>query len=540
MSLDEVVLWLQRSLDRGIRRLRLGPAPPAERRRLLIVQIDGLAHSVLERGLAEGRLPFLGRLLAGQAHRIHSMSVGLPTSTPAFQLAAMYGVRGDIPGFHYHDKRRRADVYFPRGGDAAWVEQTQAGGRAGILEGGSAYGCVFTGGAVNSLFNFAELRRPTGRGVLRAVSGVVVLAWVVIKSLALTALELTRAFLRFLAEPVAESTRGWKWLALKVGISVWVRQLFTLAVSRDLYRGAPAVYVNYLDYDVFAHAYGPRHRRALRALRQVDRSIHQLWRVVRRVPEYRYDLYVLSDHGQAECVPYRQLSGGRPLERVLIEDFFGPAGARASAGTPSGRRWAHGIQAFRTARAPGLFQRFVNYLEHDFPWRLRDLPETEERDGVRVVTAGPNAFVYFLDSPEPIGIEEIARRFPGVTEGISRARGIGFVLARSEAGPLCVWQGKGYRLIRGEPGPFADRADAALVLDAIRELMAMASAGDLVIYGNDSPDGNVSFIPEIGAHAGPSPDELYTFIICPSRVKLASPIMDPTQLYPHFLAYQSG
>jgi hypothetical protein len=37
----------------------------------------------------------------------------------------MYGVRPDIPGFHYYDKRRRADVYFPRGGDAAHVEQTR-------------------------------------------------------------------------------------------------------------------------------------------------------------------------------------------------------------------------------------------------------------------------------------------------------------------------------------------------------------------------------------------------------------------------------
>ena len=31
-----------------------------------------------------------------------------------------------------------------------------------------------------------------------------------------------------------------------------------MAVSRDLYAGTPAVYVNYLDYDVAAHAFGPR------------------------------------------------------------------------------------------------------------------------------------------------------------------------------------------------------------------------------------------------------------------------------------------
>src|SRR5438552_600568 len=114
----------------------------------------------------------------------------------------------------------------------------------------------------------------------------------------LTIIELARAVLRVVADPVGETRRGWKWLAIKVGVSVWVRQLFTLAVARDLYAGVPAIYVNYLDYDVFAHAYGPRHRRALRSLRRVDRSIQQLWRTMRRVPEHHYDLYVLSDHGQ--------------------------------------------------------------------------------------------------------------------------------------------------------------------------------------------------------------------------------------------------
>src|SRR5438552_12298937 len=149
MSLDDLALWLQHWLDRLVRRLRLGRAPSPGRRRLLIVQIDGLSRAVLQDALDEGRMPFLKRLRERRGHRLVPMSVGLPTSTPSFQMAAMYGVRPDIPGFHYHDKRRRADVYFPRGGDAAWVEQRHADGRRGIVAGGSTYGCVFTGGAAN-------------------------------------------------------------------------------------------------------------------------------------------------------------------------------------------------------------------------------------------------------------------------------------------------------------------------------------------------------------------------------------------------------
>jgi len=176
VTLDDLVLLFQHWLDRLVRRLRLGRAPSPGRRRLLIVQIDGLSREVLERALKEGRMPFLRRLIERGGHRLHPMSVGLPTSTPAFQMAAMYGVSPDIPGFHYHDKRRRSDVYFPRAGDAAWVESTQAAGRRGIVTGGATYGCVFTGGAANNTFSFTMLKRPSGASLLRTLSAAIVLA----------------------------------------------------------------------------------------------------------------------------------------------------------------------------------------------------------------------------------------------------------------------------------------------------------------------------------------------------------------------------
>jgi hypothetical protein len=70
--------------------------------------------------------------------------------------------------------------------------------------------------------------------------------------------------------------------------------------------------------------------------------------------------------------------------------------------------------------------------------------------------------------------------------------------------------------------------------------MAMPSAGDLVIYGNDSPDGTISYVPEVGAHAGPSADEMHTFIVGPPGVALPSPITHPIQLYAHFSTYHQA
>ena len=533
MSLDDLALALQRAVDRLVRRLRHGAAPVPTHRRFLIVQIDGLSGVALDEGLASGRMPFLARLLERHGYRREPMAVGMPTSTPAFQMSAMYGIRPDIPGFHYYDRERRADIHFPRPGHAALVEARQAAGRRGILAGGSAYGCVFTGGADNDLFSFARLTRPTGRGVLCTLSAFIVVGWVFAKSLVRTAVELVRAVTRLVANPVGD--QGWRWLTIQIAISVWIRELFTLAASRDLYAGVPAVYVNYVDYDVAAHAFGPRSRRALGSLRRVDRAIRQLVRVARRVPEHQYDIYILADHGQARCTPFRDLTGGRRLERWIFDGFLAPA----RSGEPEARR-AGLIRGIGTRRrgTTGLFQHFLNYLDEGFLRRAEG--DAHEQDGIRVIAAGPNAFLYVLDVAAPLDADALERRCPGLAEELSRHTGVGFVLARSPGGPLCFWRGKRYPLGAGEPGPFAGRPDAALVVQGIADLMAMPSAGDLVIYGIDAPVGHVSFIPEVGAHAGPSPEELHTFIVRPAAVTLPAPLTHPIQLYDHFMGYQAA
>jgi hypothetical protein len=536
MSLDDFALALQRAIDRSIRRLRRGASPAVTRRRFLVVQIDGLSRAVLEHGMATGRMPFVKRLLERDGYHVDPMSVSLPTSTPAFQMAAFYGVHPDIPGFHYYNRERQGDIHFPRSGHAAWVEAKTAMGREGILRGGSAYGCCFTGGADNNFFTFTSLTQPSGRGLLSALSPFVVVAWVAGKNLALTAWEFAREVPRFIADP-RRAQRGWRWLHLKVFMSIWIRNFFTMAVSRDLYAGVPAIYVNYLGYDETAHRFGPCSERAMQALHDVDRAIEQLWRVMRRVPEHRYDAYILADHGQSPCIPYRDLTQGLRLERWIFDALL----HREGAGTPDAPRTGlrDGIHARRRGTR-GMLQQYMNYLDEDY-FRDHD-PEAYERNGVRAIAAGPNAFLYALDAAAPLDVTELDQRFPGLADQLSRSPGIGFVLARSANGhaPVCFWRGKRFELRASEAGPFAQREDAALVVEGIANLMMMPSAGDLVIYGTDAPDGHVSFIPEHGAHAGPSATEMQTFIVRPANVTLPPGITHPAQLYEHFLRYRTA
>jgi hypothetical protein len=515
-TFDDATIRVQHGLDQVIRWLRLGAASVPGRRRLLIVQIDGLARAVLDEALARGYMPHLRGLLSDGRYRMVPMTAGIPTSTPAFQMAIMYGVQPDIPGFHYYDKRRHTDIHFPRPGHAAFVESSQTGGHRGILEGGSVYGCVFTGGAAHDFFSFARLTRPRVSGLVRAASALAVLTWVAIKGTVITCREVLRTLGRLVRRPIRWRAE-WSWFARKTALSVWTREWFTFAVARDVYDGVPAIYVNFIDYDEFAHAFGPRSRRALAALRGLDRSIRRIQRVLRRVAGYRYDLYVLADHGQASCTPYRTMGARRRFEDAFFDHVpdeitLAEPESRPSSGPPDPAELG-----------------FEPYL---------DVHESCERHAIRVVSAGPNAFVYFVDTPEPLLLETIEARCPGLVVSLSKSPGVGFVLARSATGPVCLWRGESCSLEDADRGPFAGRDDRTIVTRDLATLMAMPSAGDLVVYGTDAPEGHVSYLEEVGAHAGPSPEELHTFVVAPVHVSLPARIDHPIELHRTLIRYQ--
>jgi hypothetical protein len=217
--------------------MRLSPLAGEEPcRRFLIVQIDGLSRGILDRALAGDSMRNTRRLLAtGQLER-RELSVGLPSSTPAFQASIMYGVRPDIPGFHFYDKREGLELHFPKRGVADLVERRIATGRAGILEDGACYGCIFTGGAPDSLWTFARLKHLTraGSGLRRAALSLLLIGWVALKCVGLTLVTLARSVGRIAAALPAgrgQLRRSIEALGLDIGVSNWARQHFTLLVQ---------------------------------------------------------------------------------------------------------------------------------------------------------------------------------------------------------------------------------------------------------------------------------------------------------------------
>jgi hypothetical protein len=482
------------------------------------------------------------RLIRRGEARLFRIPVGLPTSTPAFQAGLMYGGPVDIPAFEFLDKRSGDYLWFPRPWVSARVEAAHAAGRRGIMEGGRTYGCIFGGGADDTVLTLAHLLRPSARwgrlGVRARLFPFLLVAWVTVKILVATALEalgwLGRTARDFsLGRPVSSPKRA----LVRLVISGWLRELFTLSVTADVYAGVPALYVNFVDYDVPAHARGPEHRTALRALREVDASIRDIRNAVRRVPELAYDLFILSDHGQTTSVPFETVGGPRPAAETVLAAFLTAAEA---AGARDGV-----LREVPRPTVPPLWplgpvwQQHLAYLE----------PRARERNAVWagdlcVVPAGPNMNVYLTDRPGHVALEEIEGRYPGALERLSRHPGIGFLLARDAGGGVCYHRGAVLR-IPPPPGPTGcplfDRPDRQLVVQGLQDLLGMPSAGDIMLFGQYAEAGCVSFLGERGSHAGPSEEELYGFVLAPPGVTFDfESVSRPRDLYPLFAGYRDA
>src|SRR5262249_28383866 len=81
--------------------------------------------------------------------------------------------------------------------------------------------------------------------------------------------------------------------------------------------GVPRIFIDYLGYDEYAHRRGPDAELALYNLQGIDGAIARIMKAVQAVPEYNYDVFVFSDHGQVATIPFERIMG-RDLHAFVL------------------------------------------------------------------------------------------------------------------------------------------------------------------------------------------------------------------------------
>ncbi|WP_372625719.1 endonuclease/exonuclease/phosphatase family protein [Arsukibacterium sp.] len=505
--------WLMRSLSRShwfTKLLRLSVSEGSGvRPGLIMIQIDGLAQPQLQQALKHGKMPFLQRLLQREHYKLQAHYSGLPATTPAVQAELFYGVKTAVPAFSFRHRQTGKIVRMLQPDTAAKVEQgLQQQSKSALLQDGSTYSNIYTGGAAESHFCAATMGWGTA---LRAANPFVLLGlflsnlYSVLRIIGLFFLELGLAIVDFCRGIIKgqDFLSELKFIPARIAISIVLRELCVIGGKMDIARGLPVVHINFLGYDEQSHRRGPSSLFAHWTLKGIDDSIARLWRAAHRSQWRSYQVWLYSDHGQAKVTPYHVLQG-YPLQQAVYASF------EKLTSLPAGlQRKVTGSEQTQRARLLG-----GNKVQWMFAVNNGN-DQTAADNGIKVAAQGPVGHIYAGTSLTDTDSRLLATELAGthkvplvlVVEGPDRVR------ATTADGDFYLPQDKAK--IFGADHPFLDG-----VSDDILRLCQHPDAGDLVIMGWRKGVKAQSFADENGAHAGATPAETHGFALLPEDVML--------------------
>ena len=471
---------------------------------LVLIQIDGLSEAELRRAVELGNMPHVRRLIDRDGYQLSSVYSGLPSTTPAAQGELFYGRRAAVPAFAFGDRRRRKIVDMLDSDLAASIEAELAAEAEGTLAGGSSYSNIYGGGAGEPHFNAATLGwnrmfRHVGPPVF-----LLIVLW--------NAVGLLRLLLKLVVEIVLacgdlllgligrrDLKREFEAIPSRLGVGIVLEELITMAAGVDVTRGLPIVQLNYLSYDERAHLRGPPSAYAHQALRRIDAAIGRVVSAAERSEARAYDVWIYSDHGQESTTPYDALAGRTFVDAVVMA--FDHSGTVVS---HEGReRSMSRYRYLRRGRA--------------VPTRLPEdddlnSNESDSRDDLIVAAIGPVGHIYLPPMPEE-RIEQACRRLcdehqvPLVLRRLADGALHGFTAAGS--GPWTelaeTWIGRDHPFLRA-------------IVEDVPRLCEHPRAGDVVVVGWRQGLRPISFVRELGAHAGFAPRETGAFVLTPRDV----------------------
>jgi len=491
-----------------IKLLGLSKAEPShDNRGLVLIQIDALSKKELQNALSAGRMPFLKNLIDSQGYELHSHYSGMPCSTASVQAELFYGVKSGVPAFSFFDRRTKRVFTMFNPQDALEIEQRLEKQGKPLLEGGSAYSNIYSGGAQEAHFCISNLGLG---GILkhRYPVGFVILMTLHIYSLIRTVfLLIVEAVLA-----VIDCIRGlfsgkdlWKELKFvpsRVAMCILLRELITIGAKIDVARGMPIVHLNLMGYHEQSHRRSPKSRFARWTLRGIDDAIKRIWKGAHRSIMRDYDVWIYSDHGQVETVPYEKKIG-KNIQEVVAKVFDQ---SMAFSGNHHSRKKI-GFLARIGLRTPKFFAKL-------FP-----MISTEEADKSLVTALGPAGHIYLKEILETEEKENFAKNL------ILNAHIPMVVLPDGDDGIHVLTRENQFKLpeqareVFDSTAPFFEE----MTKDFITACQ-QPNTGDIIIYGwQGKTEEYYTFTIENGSHGGFSYEETEGFVLVPRDTAIVDP-----------------
>lgn len=533
LAIDDDDFFTRNVIQRGLRR-RAG-AVDADVPGLFFLEIDGLAHDVLRRGMRDGTAPNLARLVREGSHRLVPWETDWSSQTGACQAGLLHGSNHDMPAFRWWEKDRGRAIVTNHPKDAAELERRVSDGRGLLHADGASRANILSGDAPHSLLTMSTVLQR-GRGRLgQDYYAYFANPYAVTRTAIFTVREIvsewwsaTRQRRRDIQPRVH---RGATYGVMRAWATVIQLDLQVASVIGDLALGRPVGYTTFLAYDEVAHHSGVERPETLQTLLRVDQAIGRIMRAAEGAPR-AYEFVVLADHGQSQGATFLQRYG-ETLEQLveracgtdalaLLEDgdtsrSFFDASVTEAAEAPRavGRLLARATKG-KTAGDTVLLGR-----EH----RER-VEEARGEDGgeappeVVAMASGCLGLVSFPRMPGRVTLEQLEQRYPRLLPALVAHEGIGFVLVRSAARGAVVLGARGSHdlatgIVEGEDplAPFGPNAARH-----VKRTDGFATCPDLALNSTYWADRDevAAFEELVGSHGGMGGGQSHPFVLAPA------------------------
>jgi uncharacterized membrane protein YvlD (DUF360 family) len=533
LAIDDDDFYYRQVVRRQIER---GGAVSADVRGVVFVQIDGLAHDVLQHAIRNGDVSTIERWLRDGSHRLLRWETDWSSQTGASQAGLLHGSNDDIPAFRWFEKESGTAKVCNHPSDAMEIERRRSNGRGLLAFDGASRANVFSGDAPRSSLTMSTvLRRDRGGSIGQDYYAYFANPYNVARTMILAVkeivLEIWSASEQRRRNVQPRVSRRFPYPLVRAWTCVIQRDLQSETVLADMYAGRPVVYTDLLAYDEVAHHSGIERQETLRVLRNLDRHLGRM-EAAARDAKRPYALVILSDHGQTQGATFRQRWGEtlEDLVRKACADgsvegsvqgdeswgYLAGSLTEASAGTGLAARVVR--KATRSRTTNGIVQLGPNANRRNagpIPTPAKEPPE------IVVMGSGCLGLVYFPRRPGRLTLEEIEEAYPDLIPTLRAHPGIGFLLVRSSRrGAVVLGRGGANYLdegvVEGEDpltpfGPAAARH--------VKRTDGFAHVADIMVNSayDAQSDEVYAFEELVGSHGGMGGPQSFPFILLPTQ-----------------------
>lgn len=491
---------------------------------ILFLEIDGLAHSVVQRALRDGDAPALARWVSEGTHHLYRWETDLSSQTGACQAGILHGNNDDIPAFRWWEKDRGAALVTNHPRDAAELERRVSDGHGLLFADGASRANILSGDAPHSLLTMSTVldvrRGRLGSDYFAYFSDPYNLARTILLAVGDVVVELGAAYRQRRRDVRPRVHRGFKYALVRAWATAVQLDLQVESVIGDLRAGRPVVYTTFLAYDEVAHHSGIERSDTLAVLRRVDRRIARLGAAAANGAR-PYEIVVLSDHGQTQGTTFLQRYG------ITLEALVSDATATRALGTAgSGEDEAAGrlhAALAEAASGDGMGARALRASGRKPGAELAPpdgAPPGAALPELVVMASGCLGLVSFPRRAGRLTRQELDAAYPRLLTTLREHPGIGFVVVRDADGHDLVLGARGeHRLddgtVEGEDplAPFGPRA-----AHHVARAAGFAHCPDVLLNSAYWPETDevAAFEELVGSHGGLGGPQAHPFLLVPS------------------------